>query len=112
MKFIKAKGPHKGGDFKQTKQKGNNKKTPKQKKWRTSILGRNSPLGKAKERKNDIDKTYHWCKWHKAWVEHEPEVRDPTEEDSARSPKKSRNIKAGILPGTIYGNYLFFITKK
>ena len=29
--------------------------------------------------------TYHWCEWHKSWVEHNPEGKGP---DSSRLRKK------------------------
>ena len=52
--------------------KGSRKK-PQNRRMTISMLGRKSLPNKEKVDKNNEQKTYNWCNWHKEWVEHDLE---------------------------------------
>ena len=65
----------KGNTNKQVNQKGNNKKSPEHRNNNKYDWKKVPPKQVKKEIKTMDGKNYNWCKWHKAWVEHDPEVK-------------------------------------
>ena len=93
-KVFNDKGKPKGNTNKQVNPKGNNKNPPKHHN-ENKYAWKKVPTKKVKiETKHMYGKNYNWSKWHKLWVENDPEGKLDNECQILEKFRKNRSLQA------------------